>query len=283
MTKIIDGTSLASESLDRIHDEIEREKYDITLAIVLIGQSAASEIYVNRKRKIAKIIGIKTKLIRYDNDISNLELSNKIHELNNDKMINGIIVQIPMPSHINQDEIINLISIKKDVDGFNPYNSGLLSSGKKPIFTPCTPLGILDIIKSEFKELAGLNVVIIGRSFIVGRPLASLLLNHDMSVTICHSKTKNLEKITQSADIVIAATGKSKFLNHKYFTKNSVVIDVGISRQDNGKLSGDVDFDDVYGKIKAITKVPGGVGPMTVAKLMGNTLEAFKLQNIRYI
>lgn len=280
MTKIIDCLSISSNILEGLYDEIENNNYKPVLAIVFVGDDPASQIYINNKIKTAEKLGVETRLIKLDYDISNVKLAEVIGSLNKDNDVNGIIVQMPLPKHLNQQAMINLIAPEKDVDGFTPHNQGLLIAGKNPIFSACTPLGIIDVLKNEFNKLQGLHAVVIGRSFIVGRPLAALLLNNDMTVTICHSKTKNIEEISKKADIVITATGCSSVFDSKYFSRNATIIDVGLNRLQNGEISGDVNFNDVYGKVKSVTKVPGGIGPMTVAKLMENTVKAYKLQNI---
>ncbi len=276
MSKIINGKLIASKKLELISRQIKEHKKAPTLAIILVGDDPASSIYVKNKIKTAQEVGININLINLNSSITQHELLEIIKNCNKDADINGIIVQLPLPKHINNEEILSTIDPKKDVDGFHPINIGMLYSGQEPFFIPCTPLGVLDIIKDNFEKLAGFHAVIIGRSNIVGRPLASLLLKNDLTVTICHSKTKNLSSLTKNADIVISATGQIYSLGKEYFSPNSVVIDVGINRTKEGKIAGDVRFDEISDYVKAITPVPGGVGPLTVANLMANTLKASK-------
>ena len=274
MTKIIDGKALAQKKIALLASKIQALDKKPCLSIILVGTNEASQIYVNNKIKKAKEIGIEVKLIKLSESISGSELLSHIEICNKNNDVNGIIVQLPLPSHIDNRNIISAIDPSKDVDGFHQINIGMLYSGQEPFFVPCTPLGILDIIKDNFIELSSLHAVIIGRSNIVGRPLASLLLKHDLTVTICHSKTKNLSELTKKADIVISATGQIESLGKEYFSPHSFVIDVGINRKKDGKITGDVKFDELNGFIKALTPVPGGVGPLTIANLMSNTLKA---------
>ncbi len=276
MTKIINGKLLADEKLRIISDQIKKLDKAPCLAIILIGENPASSIYVRNKIKTAEEVGIDINLIKLSEAISQAELLEIIKNCNEDEKIKGIIVQLPLPVHINNSDVLLAIDPKKDVDGFHPLNIGMLYSGQEPFFIPCTPLGVLDIIKDNFTQLAGLHAVIIGRSNIVGRPLASLLLKNDLTVTICHSKTQNLSEITKMADIVISATGQIYSLGKEYFSPNSVVIDVGINRTKEGKIAGDIKFSEISDFVKAVTPVPAGVGPLTVANLMANTLKALK-------
>lgn len=275
MTIIIDGKSLANQKLDILKAEVSKLTIKPCIAIILVGDNPASKIYVENKAKAASSIGIEARIIRMTADIAEANLLEKITECNNDKSVSGIIVQLPLPDHIQNNTIISSIAPKKDVDGFHPTNVGMLYSGQDPFFIPCTPLGILELIQSQFASLEGLHAAIIGRSNIVGKPLASLLLKHNLTVTICHSKTKDLASITKEADIVITASGQTLSFGREYFSEKSVIIDVGINRTPEGKIAGDVKFDDVFSHVKAITKVPGGVGPMTIANLLSNTLKAF--------
>ncbi len=270
MTQIISGKSIANQILQELKLKISHLKTKPCLAIILVGENPSSKIYVAGKIKAATEIGIKADLHKFENTLTEQELLSKIAELNSDKNVNGIIVQMPLPPHIDNAKIIQALDPKKDVDGFHPINVGLLYSGLDPYFIPCTPLGVLDILKTQFGSLEGLHAVIIGRSNIVGKPLASLLLKNDLTVTICHSKTKDLASITRLADVVICAAGQTESLGKEYFSENSVVIDVGINRTTEGKIAGDVRFDEVFDYVKAITPVPGGVGPMTIANLMKN-------------
>lgn len=279
MTTVIDGKSLAKQKLDSLKVEISLLEDKPHLAIILIGENPASKIYVTNKAKAAAEIGIEVEIINLPETITELSLLSKITECNTNPKISGIIVQLPLPAHINNNNIIACINPKKDVDGFHPLNAGMLYTGQDPLFIPCTPLGILQLIENQFANLEGLHAVIIGRSNIVGRPLASLLLKKDLTVTICHSKTKNLANLTKNADIVITASGQTLSFGPEYFSSKNVVIDVGINRTLDGKIAGDVRFDEVSHIVKAITKVPGGVGPMTIANLMANTLKGYKLNN----
>jgi methylenetetrahydrofolate dehydrogenase (NADP+)/methenyltetrahydrofolate cyclohydrolase len=282
MTIIIDGKKIAESKQEILRGKILSFPSKPSFAIILVGQNPSSIIYVNNKIKSAFQIGIDAKLISLPSTITTEELTSKIHELNNDDKINGIIVQLPLPDHIDNYQIINSISPYKDIDGFHPLNVGLLYSGKDPLFTPCTPLGILELIQNYYnnfaEKISSKHAVIVGRSNIVGRPLASLLLKNDLTVTICHSKTNNLKSLTKQADIIICASGQMLAFDSNYFSKDSVVIDVGIARTEEGKIVGDVLFDNVFGNIAGITKVPGGVGPMTIVCLMENIVKSYEKQ-----
>ena len=243
-----------------------------TLAVILVGENPASQIYVRNKKKTAEKLGINSLSIEYPADISEKELVAKIEELNNDKNVTAILVQLPLPKHINKNKVIDAILPQKDVDGLTPYNLGKLFSGEKPYVYPCTPKGILLLLDEYNIELDGKNIVVIGRSNLVGKPVAQMLLNRNATVTMCHSHTKNLSEITKTADIVVSAVGKN-VIGEKMLKSNCVVIDVGIFRDENGKISGDVDFENVSKVTAYISPVPGGVGPMTIASLMLNTVE----------
>jgi methylenetetrahydrofolate dehydrogenase (NADP+) / methenyltetrahydrofolate cyclohydrolase len=280
---IIDGKAIAENILQHIKTEIDSLKHTQRevpiLAIVLVGNDPASEIYVRNKMLAAEKVGIKTQLLRFSSNISNTNLIAEISKLNNFDSVSGIIVQLPLPHHISKEDIIGAIDPDKDVDGFHPLNVGKLYSGLGQGLIPCTARGCLHLIKSTKQDLSGKNVVIIGRSNIVGRPLAALLLAEDCTVTIAHSKTINLQELTQKADIIISAIGSPRFLTNDYFNSEATVIDVGINRitrDGNISLVGDVDFPNVCDKVKFITPVPGGVGPMTVAYLLANCLDAFR-------
>lgn len=285
MNNIINGKNIASSILEDLKIECTRLTNGAIvplLSIVLVGDNAASKVYISNKIKAASFVGIRTRLIQLKSDISEKNLLDQIERLNADNDVSAIIVQLPLPSHISKSKIIESINPNKDVDGFHPINIGRLYSGKKGSFVPCTALGCLELIKASKISLPGKNVVMIGRSIIVGRPLAALLLNEDCTVTICHSKTQNLKSITQNADIIISAIGIAKYLTRGYFSKKAVVIDVGISRikiDGEYKICGDVDFENVKNYVSYVTPVPGGVGPMTVAFLLANTLKSFKLQH----
>lgn len=274
---IIDGKLAATQIKQHLKQQIELLPDHPQLDIILVGHDDASEIYVRNKLKAADEIGINTKLHRFDTDCKEADLLALIEQLNNNPTVNGIIVQLPLPEHINPHNIINKISPLKDVDGFHPYNTGLLQNNGTPYFIAATPLGIMRLIQSFFPNLSGKNVVIIGASLIVGRPLATLLLNKECTVTITHIHTKNIQEFTQKADILVASCGVANLVKKDWIKENAVLIDVGINRL-NKEICGDIDFSDVKEKAQAITPVPGGVGPMTVAMLLENTFTAYKLQ-----
>lgn len=274
----IDGKELAKQIRNRLKQTVETENMTPQLDIVLVGHDDSSEIYVRNKQKAAAEIGIKTELHRFENDIDEQQLLALIDELNADRAVNGIIVQLPLPQHINTNKIINRINPQKDVDGFHPYNTGMLQNNEKPYFIAATPLGVMKLIQSVCPDLSGKNVVIIGASLIVGRPLATLLLNQECTVTVTHIHTRNIKELTQKADIVVAACGVANLVKQDWIKQNAVLIDVGINRC-NGKICGDIDYADVKQKAAAITPVPGGVGPMTIAMLLQNTVDAYFMQN----
>ena len=275
---IIDGKKYSEEIKNEIKKEIIelKKKKNVTpcLVVILIGSFEPSKIYVRNKEKIANEVGIKSKILKYPADVQEHEILNKITELNNDKDVHGILVQLPLPKQINVKNIINFIDPKKDVDGFNPINVGNLASGYKSI-VPCTPLGCMILIKKIEKKIDGKHAVIIGRSNLNGKPMSQLLLKENCTVTIVHSKTKDIKTECKKADILVAAAGVPNLVRGSWIKDGSIVIDVGINKI-NGKLVGDVHFDEVKEKVKAITPVPGGVGPMTIACLLKNTLECFK-------
>lgn len=274
---IIDGKKIAADIKEHLKEKITALPNTPQLAIVLVGNDEPSLIYVRNKQKAAAQIGLLSKLYHLDENTSEKELLQLINNLNTDSATNGIIVQLPLPAHINTSKIINAISPLKDVDGFHPYNTGMLQNNEKPYFIAATPLGVMRLIKSVIPELSGKNVVIIGASLIVGRPLATLLLNQACTVTITHAQTKNIKELTAKADILIAACGVAKLVKADWIKENALLVDVGINRE--GKhLCGDIDFDDVKNKALAITPVPGGVGPMTIAMLLANTVDACLLQ-----
>lgn len=272
MTTILDGKKLRDKIFENLKDKIDKMKKKPTLAVILVGENPASQIYVRNKKKTAEKLGINSLSIEYPADISEKELVAKIEELNNDKNVTAILVQLPLPKHINKNKVIDAILPQKDVDGLTPYNLGKLFSGEKPYVYPCTPKGILLLLDEYNIELDGKNIVVIGRSNLVGKPVAQMLLNRNATVTMCHSHTKNLSEITKTADIVVSAVGKN-VIGEKMLKSNCVVIDVGIFRDENGKISGDVDFENVSKVTAYISPVPGGVGPMTIASLMLNTVE----------
>ena len=277
---IIDGKKISKDLIEKVKDEVSKIKKNGKtpgLAVILIGDYAPSQIYVKNKEKFAKEAGINSEVIRYPKEISEKEVLKKIDELNDNSKISGILVQLPLPSHINKEKIINSIKPTKDVDGFHPMNVGGFASGSKSI-VPCTPLGCLFLIKSVEKNLEGKNAVILGRSNLNGKPMAQLLLKENCTVTIVHSKTKDLKTECKRADILIAAVGVKEIVKGDWIKKDAIVIDVGINKA-NGKIVGDVDFESSKNVAKAITPVPGGVGPMTIACLLKNTLECFKKSN----
>ena len=274
----IHGKESAKQIRNRLKQTIEAENMTPQLDIVLVGHDDSSEIYVRNKQKAAAEIGIKTKLHRFENDIDEQQLLALIDELNADHAVNGIIVQLPLPQHINTHKVINRINPQKDVDGFHPYNTGMLQNNETPYFIAATPLGVMKLIQSVCPDLSGKNVVIIGASLIVGRPLATLLLNQECTVTVTHIHTRNIKELTQKADIVVAACGVANLVKQDWIKQNAVLIDVGINRC-NGKICGDIDYADVKPKAAAITPVPGGVGPMTIAMLLQNTIEAYFLHH----
>mgnify|MGYP001266653021 CR=1 FL=1 len=275
---IIDGKKEAAILREEIKKEIALIKSKTNkvpgLTVILVGEFAPSQIYVRNKEKNSKEVGINSNVIKYSKDVTEEEVLKKIKELNNDDDVSGILVQLPLPAQINKEKIINAIDPLKDVDGFNPINVGNLASGYKAI-VPCTPLGCLMLIKNIEKNLTGKHAVIIGRSNLNGKPMAQLLLKENCTVTISHSKTKNLKEKCSEADILIAAVGVANLVKKDWVKDGSIIIDVGINKLGD-KIVGDVSFDEVKNKVKAITPVPGGVGPMTIACLLKNTLECFK-------
>ena len=275
MTVILDGKSVSKEILQRTKDKIEKLDVQSHLVVILVGDNPASKIYVKNKQKAAEKVGIKSTVINFDSNIKEQELLEKITELNNDNTVTGILVQLPLPEHIDKNKVILAISPKKDVDGFHPENVGRLAIGMEPYFYPATPQGILMLLDEYHIPIEGKQAVVIGRSNIVGKPMAQMLLKRNATVTICHSLTSNLEEIIKTADIVVSAVGK-KIVRCKMVKKNSVVIDVGIFKDANGKLTGDVDFDIVSPSCGFITPVPGGVGPMTIASLMYNASKVYR-------
>lgn len=272
---LLDGKRVSEKIINDLKVKISQLEKTPTLAVVLVGNDEASQIYVKRKNECAKNTGINSICLNFPNSITEAELAKEVEKLAANNDIDAILIQLPLPKHINKNTIINKIPPNKDVDGFHPYNSGCLLSGVEPFAVPCTPKGIIRILKEYNITVEGKNVVVIGRSEIVGKPVAQLMLKENATVTICHSKTKNLKEITNQADILIAATGKSKLIDKSFVKDDVVIIDVGISRNNEGKISGDVDFESVKNKASYITPVPGGVGPMTIAMLMENTLELF--------
>lgn len=277
MAKIIDGKKISQEVKDECRERIAREGLNLTLAVVQVGNDPASSVYVGNKKKACEYIGIRSLAYELPEETPEEELLQLIKELNDRDDVNGILVQLPLPAHMDEDKVIQTISPKKDVDGFHPQSVGALSIGQ-PGFVSCTPAGVIQLLKRTGVEIDGKECVIVGRSNIVGKPMALLMLRENATVTVCHSHTKDLKEVTKRADILIVAIGKPKFITKEYVKDGAVVIDVGIHRGADGKLCGDVDYDDVAPITHAITPVPGGVGPMTIAMLMNNCVEAKGLQ-----
>ena len=273
MRKIIDGKRISNEMKEELKEEVSKMKKKPKLVVISVGNDPASSVYVKQKEKAALYIGINYEHLHYDS-IKDDALVEVIKKLNKDNLVSGMIVQLPLPKGMDEQKIVNTIIPEKDVDGLTFLNAGLLLNNKKCL-SSCTPSGIMELLKRENVQLEGANVVVIGRSILVGKPMMNLLINANATVTLCHSKTKDIEKITKKADILIVAIGKKHFITRDMVKCGSIIIDVGINRVD-GKLYGDVNFDDVYPKVKKITPVPGGVGPMTVVMLMKNVIEAEK-------
>lgn len=285
MAKIIDGKVVSQFVKDGVKKEVEalREKgVSVGLAVIIVGDDPASRTYVNNKKKACEAVGIISEEYALPEQTTMEELLSLIDELNHKKSINGILCQLPLPEHLDEKLVIENIAPEKDVDAFHAINTGHIMIGDYS-FLPCTPAGIMEMLKYYDIETCGKNAVVIGRSNIVGKPMAMLLLQKDATVTVCHSKTENLKEITERADILVAAVGKEKFVTADMVKEGAVVIDVGMNRNSEGKLCGDVDFSQVEKKASYITPVPGGVGPMTIATLMKNTLTAAKQQNAKRI
>lgn len=276
MSNIIDGKKLKSEIIEELKRQVKQYMIKPCLAVIQIGEDPASTTYIKSKEKACDEIGIYFKHIKFSDTAKEIEVINKILELNNDEYVHGILLQLPLPEGFNSDKLINYIARNKDVDGLTDTNIGKLFNNKSGLVS-CTPLGIMKLLEKEEIDVSGKNVTIIGRSTLVGKPLLGLLLNNDATVTICHSKTENLTKHTKNADILIVAVGKKHFITEDMVRDDAIVIDVGINKEDD-KLYGDVDFDKVKTKAKKITPVPGGVGPMTVAMLMTNVVTAYQKQ-----
>lgn len=271
---LISGKAIGEEIRQSITQRVDKLKeLGVTpgLAVILVGNDPASHTYVTNKQKTSKKLGMHSDLIEFDESISQEELLNTINRLNTDDSIHGILVQLPLPKHIDERAVIDAIDPSKDVDGFHPINAGKLMIGEEG-FIPCTPFGIMKMIEKIGLDLKGKHAVVIGRSNIVGKPIGQLLLQRDATVTYCHSKTSDLPAITKQADLLVAAVGRPKMITSEHVKEGAVVIDVGINRDENNKLCGDVDFDDVKEIASSITPVPGGVGPMTITMLMANTL-----------
>lgn len=281
MSNIIDGKAVSAQVKERIRVETEQLKkngVEVGLAVVIVGNDPASKVYVRNKKLACETVGFNSYEYALPAETTEEELLSLVEQLNNDDKVNGILVQLPLPSHLDDKVIINNILPEKDVDAFHPVNVGKIMIGDYN-FLPCTPAGVMELIASTGTDVAGKECVVIGRSNIVGKPQAMLLLHKNGTVTICHSKTKNLKEVCSKADILVAAVGRAKMITSDYIKEGAVVIDVGMNRDENGKLCGDVDFEDCKEKAGYITPVPGGVGPMTIAMLMQNTLTAAKAQN----
>ena len=281
MAKIIDGKKISLEIKDEVKNDVAKllEKgIEPCLAVILVGENPASQVYVRNKKKACEYVGIKSLSYELSAETTEDELLGLIDKLNNDNACNGILVQLPLPKHIDEEKVLLAINPEKDVDGFHPYNVGLLSIGNA-VLKACTPAGCLELLKRSGIEISGKKCVVLGRSNIVGKPVSMLLTAENGTVTLCHSKTKNLPEVIKNAEIIVAALGKPKFVKGDMISEGSVIIDVGINRMENGKLCGDVDFDECEKKAEFITPVPGGVGPMTIAMLMKNCLCAAKQQN----
>lgn len=275
MYQIIDGKKISQEIKDELKvraAELKARGIKRCLAVIKVGDDPASGVYVNNKKKACEYVGIESLSYELPGDTAEEELLKLIGELNGRADVNGILVQLPLPAQINEDKVLLSIAPEKDVDGFHPVSVGNLSIGR-PGYVSCTPAGVIQLLKRSGIEIAGRECVVVGRSNIVGKPMSMLLLRENATVTVCHSRTKNLQEVTKRADILVVAVGKPKFITADYVKEGAVVIDVGIHRGENGKLCGDVDFDSVAPHTAAITPVPGGVGPMTIAMLMHNCVE----------
>ena len=284
MAVLIDGKLVSEKTRENIRKEVQQIKEDhgVTpgLAVVVVGNDPASAVYVRNKHKACLSVGINSYQIEFPESISETELLEKISELNNDRAVNGILVQLPLPNHISEFAVTKAISPEKDVDAFHAENVGKIMTGKYD-FLPCTPAGIIRLLDFYNIPISGKKCVVVGRSNIVGKPMAMLLLERNGTVTICHSKTENISDLTKEADILIVAIGKPKFITADMVKPGAVVIDVGINRTDDGKLVGDIDFDSVFAIASCVTPVPGGVGPMTITMLLENTITAAKKQLVK--
>jgi len=279
--KVLNGKELATKIKGELKlevEELKRKNINPGLAVIIVGNDPASRVYVNAKKKACEEIGIQSFEYALDENISEEELIDLIHKLNKDDKVNGILVQLPLPKHINEDRVIFAIDINKDVDAFHPVNVGRLMIGD-PQFLPCTPAGIMELIKESGIDVEGKECVVVGRSNIVGKPMAMLLLSKNGTVTVCHSKTKDIEEVCKRADILVVAVGRPEMVKGSYIKPGAVVIDVGVNRLENKKLVGDVEFESAKTIASTITLVPGGVGPMTIAMLMKNTVKAAKLKS----
>ena len=276
MTQIIDGKKISAEIKDELKQEVaamKAEGKEIALAVIQVGEDPASSVYVRNKKKACEYIGITSVSYEIPEDSTQQELLDLVEKCNKDPKINGILVQLPLPPHMDEDAVIHAIDPKKDVDGFHPVSVGNMVIGNDG-FLPCTPAGIIELLKRSGVEIGGKECVVVGRSNIVGKPMSMLLLRENGTVTVCHSRTRNLREVCSRADILVVAVGRPKFIDASYVKEGAVIIDVGIHRNENNKLCGDVDFDAVKEKTSAITPVPGGVGPMTIAMLMKNCVQS---------
>ena len=281
MAHIIDGKKISTQIKDELKSRVAglKEKGICPcLAVIQVGSDPASTVYVNNKKKACAYIGIGSRAYELPEETREQELLQLIDQLNHDPSVHGILVQLPIPDHMDEQKVIMAISPEKDVDGFHPQNVGALNIGR-PGFVSCTPAGIIQLLKRSDISIEGKECVVVGRSNIVGKPVSALLLRENGTVTVCHSRTRRLKEVCQRADILVAAIGRPKFFDDSYVKEGAVVIDVGIHRMDNGKLCGDVDYDKVVSKVAAITPVPGGVGPMTIAMLMNNCVESALSKN----
>lgn len=279
MTQIIDGKKISAEIKDELKQEVaamKAEGKEIALAVIQVGEDPASSVYVRNKKKACEYIGITSVSYEIPEDSTQQELLDLVEKCNKDPKINGILVQLPLPPHMDENAVIHAIDPKKDVDGFHPVSVGNMVIGNDG-FLPCTPAGIIELLKRSGVEIGGKECVVVGRSNIVGKPMSMLLLRENGTVTVCHSRTRNLREVCSRADILVVAVGRPKFIDASYVKEGAVIIDVGIHRNENNKLCGDVDFDAVKEKTSAITPVPGGVGPMTIAMLMKNCVQSKKL------
>lgn len=278
MANLIDGKLISTQIKDELKEEVAQLKekgIEGCLAVIQVGSDPASSVYVRNKKRACEYIGIRSLSYELPEETTEAELLELIAKLNADKSVNGILCQLPLPKHIDEDKIIDAIAPEKDVDGFSPQSVGAMVIGK-PGFLPCTPAGVIQLLKRSNIDIEGKNCVVVGRSNIVGKPMAMLMLRENATVTICHSRTKDLKAVCSQADILIVAIGKPLYIDSSYVKDGAVVIDVGIHRDENNKLCGDVNFEDVAPKTSYITPVPGGVGPMTIAMLMSNCVESMK-------
>lgn len=283
MAQLIDGKAISAQIKEEVKEKVaalKEQGREVTLAVIQVGADPASSVYVRNKKKACEYVGVRSLAYELPEETTEEKLLELIREMNDRTDVNGILVQLPLPKHIDEEKVLDAISPLKDVDGFHPQNVGALCNGK-PGFVSCTPAGVIQLLKRSGIEIAGKECVVVGRSNIVGKPMALLLLRENGTVTVAHSRTKDLKEVTKRADILVVAVGRPKMITADYVKEGAVVIDVGIHRNEQNKLCGDVDFDSVEPVCGAITPVPGGVGPMTIAMLMNNCLESVSLQAIR--